>query len=65
MALGYMVKQEQLRFLRQTAQRLRELGALPPETVSRELLRLAAAIEREADDLGVIALRNGNGDGER
>jgi len=64
-ALGYMVRQEQLRFLRQTALRLREIGAVSPATVSSELLRLAAEIEREADDLGVIALRNGNGGGER
>lgn len=65
MAVDYMVKQEQLRFLRRTARRLREIGVVSPETVSNELLRLAAEIEREADDLGVIALRNGNGGGER
>jgi len=58
MAAVQLVKREQLRFLRDTARRMREL--VDPEasnTMRLEMLRLAGEIDQEADDLEVIALR--------
>ena len=54
-----LVKREQLRFLRDTARKLREIGVPSSENDMRpELLRLANQIDREADDLEVISRRD-------
>jgi hypothetical protein len=58
MAETRLVKLEQLRFLRDTARKMRELA--DPETPNKmrfEMLRLAGEIEQEANDLEVISLQ--------
>jgi len=58
MAALQLVKREQLRFLRDTARRMRELaGPESPNNMRVEMLRLAVEIDQEADDLEVVALR--------
>lgn len=53
------VKREQLRFLRDTARKLREIGIPTTENDMRpELLRLANQIDQEADDLEVVSRRD-------
>ena len=53
------VKREQLRFLRDTARKLREIGIPTTANDMRpELLRLANQIDQEADDLEVVARRD-------
>jgi hypothetical protein len=57
-----LVKREQLRFLRDTARRMRELAE--PEVANNmrpEMLRLAGEIDQEADDLEVMSLRDCDG----
>jgi hypothetical protein len=61
LAIGHLVRQEQLRFLRETARRLRDIGARSADPARSELLRLAQEIEREAEDLAVVALRGRDG----
>ncbi len=52
-------KREQLRFLRDTARKLREIGIPSTENDMRpELLRLANQIDQEADDLEVVSRRD-------
>jgi hypothetical protein len=52
-----LVRREQLRFLRDTARNLRVIAFEPTCSRSDELRRLAKDVEREADDLEVISLR--------
>lgn len=61
LAIARLVRQEQLRFLRATAQRLREIGARSADSARGELLRLAQEIEREAEALAVVGLWGGDG----
>lgn len=61
MPIARLVRQEQLRFLRATAQRLREIGARSADPARSELLRLAQEIDQEAEDLAVVGLRGGDG----
>jgi hypothetical protein len=59
MAAVALVKREQLRFLRDTARRMRELAEPEfPNNMRVEMMRLAVKIDREADDLEVISLRD-------
>lgn len=58
MATVQLVKREQLRFLRDTARRMREIAdPEAPNTMRVEMLQLASQIDQEADDLEVISLR--------
>jgi len=62
MAAMQLVKREQLRFLRDTARRMRELAE--PEVANNmrvEMLRLAGEIDLEADEMEVISLRDRDG----
>lgn len=61
LAVGGLVRQEQLRFLRDTARRLRDIGTRSADPARGELLRLAQEIEREAEDLAVVGLRSNDG----
>jgi hypothetical protein len=59
MDTGNALKREQLRFLRDTARKLREIGIPTSQNDMRpELLRLANQIDQEADDLEMIARRD-------
>ena len=59
MAAVQIVKREQLRFLRDTARRMRELAEpVAPDNMRSEMLRLSREIDQEADDLEVISLRD-------
>ena len=55
MVVEHSVKLEILRFLRDTARRMREVGADTANSVSAELLRMAKELDQEADDLEVVA----------
>ena len=58
MAAVQPIKREQLRFLRDTARRERELADTEaPDNRRAERLGLASQIDREADDLEAIFLR--------
>lgn len=59
MAAVQIVKREQLRFLRDTARRMRELAdPVGPNNMRSEMLRLSREIDQEADDLEVISRRD-------
>jgi len=59
MAEVSLVKRQQLRFLRDTARRMRELAESElPNNRRSEMLRLAGEIEGEADDLEMTSERD-------
>lgn len=61
LAIARLVRQEHLRFLRATAQRLRDIGARSADSARGELLRLAQEIDQETEALAVVGLWGGDG----